>query len=261
MMSFKEVQHMRRLLLAMAILAITAGVAFAGPNAGVILSVQGNALGVETEGDVCGAIALPATCEELVTGATPDLGGISWYLAVVVSPAANTPNFNTVVFGLDTFNMADNYISYTGACVTGALEISTAGWPGPGEGTAVSWAPGCLYGYMEPVYYFGTYNYGGMIPLGVHPVQGGVVVDCSADPQEDPFEGFGVMEGANPTCPGSGPEPGACCFGPSCVMLLEVDCIAQGGDWYGGTCEPDNPCPTETPTNETTWGSIKNIYR
>lgn len=184
---------MRRLLLAMAILAVTAGIAFAGPNAGVVLSVQGNALGVETNGDVCAALALPATCEELVTGATPDAGGISWYVAVVVSPAANTPNFNTVVFGLGPFNMGDNYISYTGACVPGALEVSSGGWPGPNEGTAVSWAPDCLNGHMESVYYFGTYNYyGGIIPLGdFHPTQPSVVVDCSADPQEDPFEGFG----------------------------------------------------------------------
>jgi hypothetical protein len=258
---------MRRLLLAMAILAITAGVAFAGPNAGVVLSVQGNALGVETEGAPCTAIALPATCEELVTGATADVSGISWYLAVVVSPAANTPNFNTVVFGMGAYDSyADGYVSFFGPCVAGALEVSTAGWPGAGTGTAVSWAPDCLYGYMEPVYFFGTYNYGGTIPLGAHPVQPTSVVDCSADPQEDLLEGLGAIEGANPTCPGGvEPEPGACCFGPTCVMLLETECAGQAGVWYGGECGPDNePCPQDpdpTPTQETTWGSIKNIYR
>jgi hypothetical protein len=256
---------MRRLLLAIAILAVTAGMAFAGPNAGVVLSVQGNVDGVETDGIPCTTIALPATCEELNASASPDLTDVYWYLAVVVSDPANTPNFNTVTFGLGAFSMAESYVAVTGSCVAGALEVSTSGWPGPGEGTAVSWAPDCLYGYMEPVYFFGVYQYVlGPIPLGAHPVQGANVVDCSADPQTDDFVGLGVMEGTNPTCPGgTQPEPGACCFGPLCVMLLETECADQGGDWYGGDCGPNNePCPQEpTPTQETTWGSIKNIYR
>lgn len=258
---------MRRLLLAMALLAVTAGMAFAGPNAGVVLSVQGNVDGVETNGVPCDAIALPATCEELVPNATADVNGVNWYLVVVVSDPANTPNFNTVVFGLGAYDpYADGYIGFYGPCVPGALEITTGGWPLGGEGTAVSWAPDCLTGYMEPVYFFGVYPYGGSIPLGVHPVQGGSVVDCSADPQTDDFVGFGGMEGVNPECPGgTQPEPGACCFGPDCVLLLETECADQGGDWYGDPeCGPDNePCPQEppTPTQETTWGSIKNIYR
>lgn len=256
---------MRRLLLAIALLAVTAGMAFAGPNAGVVLSVQGNVDGVETEGAPCTAIALPATCEELVPNATADLNGVNWYLVVVASDPANTPNFNTVTFGLGAYDpYSDGYIGFFGPCVPGALEVSTGGWPLGGEGTAVSWAPDCLYGLLEPVYFFGVYSYGGTIPLGLHPTQGGSVVDCSADPQTDDFAGFGGMEGTNPTCPGgTQPEPGACCFGPTCVMLLETECAAQSGVWYGGDCGPNNePCPQEpTPTQETTWGSIKNIYR
>jgi hypothetical protein len=259
---------MRRLLLATAILAIASGVAFAGPNEGVILSIQGNAQGVETEGYPCVAIALPAECEDMVTGATPDATGISWYLAVVVSPAENTPNFNTVVFGLEAYEpYADGFIAFTGPCVAGALEVSTANWPLGGEGTAVSWAPDCLYGYMEPVYFFGTYNYGGVIPLGAHPVSPSVVVDCTADPASDAFVGFGQIEGTNPDCPGGpDPEPAACCFGATCVMLLQTECADQQGVWYGPeVCGADNyPCPQdppETPTLDTTWGSIKNIYR
>ncbi|MBU2690734.1 MAG: hypothetical protein KJ970_07375 [Candidatus Eisenbacteria bacterium] len=207
----------------MVILALTVGIVSAGPNEGVVLAVQGNVLGqqVDSHSSPCD-IDIPVDCEDMDTHAVPYYGA-SWYLAVVVSPPENTPNFSTVVFGLGDFNMAENYIAFTGSCVHGALEVTTAGWPGPGEGTAMSWAPDCLYGYMEPVYYFGTYNYNdGVIPLGVHPVQGGVVVNCSEDPEMDSFEGFGAMEGDNPACPFV-PEP--------------------------------------TPAKWTTWGRIKGIYR
>ena len=262
---------MRRLLLAMAILALASGVAFAGPNAGVILAVQGNVLGVDTLGDPCANIALPGTCEEMIPASSPDPGGlVDWFLAVVVSPLANTPNFNTVVFGLGAYDSGLAYVGFFGPCVVGALEVTTTGWPGPGTGTAVSWSPDCLYGYMEPVYYFGIYIYGSAdVPLTDHPVQDSGVVDCSANPVTDLFGGYGAMgvggsAGSNPDCPGVEPVPWACCFGPTCVMLTQDDCTDQGGDsWHDGVeCGPnDEPCDGETPTQDTTWGSIKNIYR
>jgi hypothetical protein len=55
------------------------------------------------------------------------------------------------------------------------------------------------------------------------------------------------------------PAPGACCFGPNCTLLLEADCAAQGGVWYGGACDP-NPCPP-VPVENTSWGQIKANYR
>ncbi|MBU1701087.1 MAG: hypothetical protein KJ970_12735 [Candidatus Eisenbacteria bacterium] len=219
---------MRVILYACLYLLLAASVAFAGPNAGVTLAIQGNVLGVETNGDPCGAIDIPEHCDDLNPSALPDSNGISWYLVVVVSPPGNTPNFNTVIFGLGVFNMADNYIGYTGACVPGALEIHTSGWPGPGEGTAVSWSPDCLYGYMEPVYYFGTYNYGGVIPLGPHPVGPSGVVDCTSDPREDSIQGFGEIEGENPACPSDPPDPSDAT-------------IVTWGDCTSGQCEiPDS---------------------
>ncbi|MBU2690733.1 MAG: hypothetical protein KJ970_07370 [Candidatus Eisenbacteria bacterium] len=247
----------------MVILALTVGIVSAGPNQGVRLYVQGNVNGMNTSGHVCTDIPIPSTCEEIDSSAMPDSSGISWYLAVVLSSPVNTPNFNTVVFGLGPYDPhTDGDIIYCGPCIAGALEISTAGWPGPGEGTAMSWAPDCSYSYIEPIYYFGTYNYGGVIPLTAHPVQGGGVVDCSANPQEDSFEAYGEIGGDNPLCWAPPPAPGACCFGPDCVLLLEWQCWEQSGVWYGGACNPDgSPCPPDpTPVQETTWGSIKVIY-
>jgi len=55
------------------------------------------------------------------------------------------------------------------------------------------------------------------------------------------------------------PEPGACCVGVECLFVLETECATLGGDWYGGPCQP-NPCPP-IPTDEKSWGQIKNQYR
>ena len=117
---------MRLFICTLTVILLWTAVVYAGPNAGVKLYVHGNVTGVETNGDPCGNIPLPSSCEELVTGATEDSGGISWYLIVVVSPPENVPNFNTVVFGLGAYDpYADGYISYYGPCVPGALEEQT----------------------------------------------------------------------------------------------------------------------------------------
>jgi hypothetical protein len=44
--------------------------------------------------------------------------------------------------------------------------------------------------------------------------------------------------------------------------MPEDACIQAGGRYQGdgSTCEPVNPCPI-VPTQNTTWGRIKNAYR
>jgi hypothetical protein len=58
------------------------------------------------------------------------------------------------------------------------------------------------------------------------------------------------------------PVEGACCLEfapPNCVMMLESDCYAQGGLWFGGPCDP-SPCIND-PVEETSWGRIKARWR
>ena len=67
-----------------------------------------------------------------------------------------------------------------------------------------------------------------------------------------------------PECePNPCPPFGACCFDQCvCEELFEEECLAQGGMFVGGgegSCDP-NPCPG-TPTEITSWGSIKSLYR
>lgn len=57
------------------------------------------------------------------------------------------------------------------------------------------------------------------------------------------------------------PVPGACCVGVECVILTAEDCDLAGGTYNGdgSVCTPELCAPI--PTEETTWGSIKNNYR
>jgi hypothetical protein len=58
------------------------------------------------------------------------------------------------------------------------------------------------------------------------------------------------------------PPTGACCFADgSCQVLTQVECDGQGvyqGDNIG--CTP-TLCPVAIPTEQTSWGRVKNIYR
>jgi hypothetical protein len=286
-LSAKEVNVMKRLVLAMAFLALGAGVALAGPNANVTLTPMGNVSGAETNGDVCGTIAgqLPAECEGMDPNAAPDLGGVEWYVAVA---AGNGLAFNTITFGVGDYDPYACYLAGYGPCSAdlGPLEIPSAGWPGPVSGTSVSWAPNCLTGNLVPVYYFGFYVYygGGPVPLGdFYPGQTAAVVSCDSPPEEDIIldvngDGlFGIMGcGDDPgltECFGEQPILGACCvdtdgdgIDETCIPgVTEIDCfeVLGGSLWFPETdCGPNNePCPQPTPVQETTWGQIKSIYR
>jgi hypothetical protein len=276
---------MKRLILAVAILALSAGVTYAGTNPNVLLFAHGDLNGEFTTDDPCGFC--PATCEELQTHATdPGYGGVwtgYYYLAVVVSPPENSPNIATVIFGLGTWDTAQGYVYNSwGACTAFPIsELSTAGWPGPDEGTSVTWAPNCHYEYILPVYYFQVYAAGTppVIPLGPHPTQGGNVVDCGSPPTQDPFLDYGEFEGTNPDCPGAQQEWGACCVDmngdgndETCYDVAnEQECwdVYNGSEFhlmvpcvYPG--QPSPPCPEDIPptaTQESTWGSIKSVYR
>jgi hypothetical protein len=57
------------------------------------------------------------------------------------------------------------------------------------------------------------------------------------------------------------PCPAVCCHGADCHVLTEVECSEMGGVWHPEQpdCVPPDFCIV--PVRETTWGSIKAIYR
>jgi hypothetical protein len=58
------------------------------------------------------------------------------------------------------------------------------------------------------------------------------------------------------------PAPVPCCFYHDCVMLHADECVAQGGEVFPGAPDcTDNPCDDLTPTEPSSWGTIKAIYR
>jgi hypothetical protein len=246
-LSAKEVQVMKKLVLAMAVLALTATVAFAGPNANNSLTVHGNVDGLPTTGDPCTDIPIPQLCEDTQPVAQPNVDGVEWF--VVLAAGANPLAFNTVTFGVGTYDSGACYIGLYGPCSAdlNPLEIPSGGWPGPNSGTSVSWSPNCLTGMLVPIYYFGVYAYApGTIPLGdEYPGQTAAFVSCDSPPEEDAIERFGSFgcgggQGVR-ECPTGPPPTGACCIGPDCFMLTEEDCLGQGGEFIGGPCDP-NPC-------------------
>lgn len=222
---------MRTLGLALILTLLLLTGSHAGPNEGGALNVQGNVDGVDTNGDPCTVIPIPANCFELVNVAQPDANGVEWF--VVVATSVYYPlSFNTITFGLGNYETGECYIGFFGPCVpegTQVLEIPSEGWPGPNTGTSVSWAPDCLQGEIVPIYYFGIYVYGGggTIPLAdAYPGQPAAFVSCDTPPEEDPVIGFNAFY-CGETAPPSGTEP--ICGKPA--------------------------------TRKTTWGQIKNIYR
>ncbi|MBU1702325.1 MAG: S8 family serine peptidase, partial [Candidatus Eisenbacteria bacterium] len=127
---------------------------------------------------------------------------------IAAFPDDVSDRLNTITFGLGQYDPEDLAMGSWGPCdiIGSPLEVATANWPDPGEGTAVSWAPDCLGGELVPVYWFLTYAYSNeTIPLTEHPTHGGTFVDCSASPLSDEITDYGVMGfgvvGSNP-CPG-----------------------------------------------------------
>ena len=59
------------------------------------------------------------------------------------------------------------------------------------------------------------------------------------------------------------PVTGACCWlDGHCTVTTEAGCLGTGTPHWtlGGTCDPNN-CVPPVPTERTSWGQIKNIYR
>lgn len=80
----------------------------------------------------------------------------------------------------------------------------------------------------------------------------------------DDCEVSGGSAGSGPSCnPNPCPQPalGACCVDEECVIRTAADCLALGGEFAGDgtTCEGLD-CGA-IPTNETSWGRVKDRYR
>ncbi len=125
-------------------------------------------------------------------------------------------------FGLGDYDPAAFVITDYGPCwPEGGLEIPTASWPGPEEGTAIVVTGEPWEGNLVPVYWFAGYAYEeGLIPLAVDPATGFAgTANCASPPETwaaDSLGGMGLFQDGVYACPegfmlggqGSGPQGG-----------------------------------------------------
>jgi len=307
----KEVETMKKLLTAVAILACMGTLAMAGPNEGGTIFVHYSADAVYPGPDpvfVPGGLTSLADINAQAPGdASGDLP-IMWFAYSAFNSCAQ-PRVAVVSFGCQ-FNAEVTGLMWW-ATEPGASELryepesgSGVFWPYPGTGTLLGFATAHT-ALIDEIYCFAGYGpegeFFGLVP-NPDPVQGGVFADDGSPSVLDPIAGFGTMGfgvpgvpaipvehfpgsccfpdghcefvcqsacdgnflGENIPCePNLCPPPimGACCFADyHCEVLTQDACVAANGLYMGDNTE----CLPETcivPTEKTSWGQIKNIYR
>ncbi|MCK4302907.1 MAG: hypothetical protein KAY24_01560 [Candidatus Eisenbacteria sp.] len=177
--------------------------------------------------------------------------GVVWY---VLAAWNEDKEWCATQFGLGNYDARVFAFSDFGACFPGieGLEIPTAGWPGPNDGTAFVVTGDPWTGNYVPVYYFTGYAYGyyggEVLQLTSDPSSGfGGWANCLAVPTPyaaTGFGGLGINIDGTYAEPPSG-QPGVCCIAGECFLYeLQVDCLQAGGVFYPewNSCVP-NPCP------------------
>jgi len=146
-------------------------------------------------------------------------------------------------FGLGTYDAGIQAIGDWALCNSGGPSLTSAGWPGPGEGLTIIHADQWS-GDLEPVCWLMSYVYAaGQVPLTAYQIQQASGFS-NCDGMDFPVDCYGALGllTAGVDCHPAG-QPSACCVQGSCQMLSETECLAAAGTWLPGTaaCEPD-PC-------------------
>lgn len=227
------------------IAALTMGIAVAqaGPNRwGVLVLSESPSVFTTDTPDFCGTLGVEA-CDDI----TVRHDGPSTVLLNVLAafPYGSSPRLSGVVFGL-AYDAAAVFLPAFGSC--GDFELPSTNWPGPYEGTAVTWNEAQTTILVE-VYWIAAYNYYSPGPqtlaLIPHPNQGGLFADDDVPSNIDPIRSFGVFgfdTDGSIECPFA---IGACCLRDgSCYLEFEEFCGLIDGHYQGDAtvCEP-NPCP------------------
>lgn len=192
------------------------------------------------------------SCEDQVNRIDTS-GGVIWF---VLAAWTEAKEFCGVSFGLSAFPQGAFGFTDVGPCFpANGLEIPTAEWPGPEEGTSIVVTDTPWEGEFVPVYYFSGYAYSaGVISLAPNPQTGsGGTANCSNPPETWPAVAFGAMglfQNGGYACPTGGHTPGGnepavCCVDSDCYQVTEVQCTALGGQFhasepfcYLNVCEP-----------------------
>lgn len=247
---------MRKILLALGIMALICTPAMAGPNANGAIVVHTDDTYIFGDDDQCIVdglgYPLPATCPELLTTVSTYLAGGNtiWFLAAFLPSAS--PDVRTIYFGASFDNVNLKVAtSARGPCGSG-LELPDAGW--------VSNTTGDTWGFNDAqtaslfrFYWFLVKKIPTTVPPGaffcsaVNPT-GGYASFISSALDTDYITQFGCVKyfqaGSN-TCPQGVAVTGACCTPlGDCSVLEPQQCVLPNHYMGDGTvCLPDNPCP------------------
>ncbi len=243
---------MKKLLLALGIMALMCSPAMAGRNANgaMLLHVNPNLVYSALQ-PYCDDVAypIPTTCDGLVTDDTrdPSVESMIWMVAAF----ANGASPGVLAFQVGLGGNVDNswFTDFAPCGPAGFFEIPDVGWPGTGTGTAVAY-PTSVHSILFKMYWFacGSPGVGSTLSTtnyyaGDHHAEW---ADDSTPPVTDFCNLFGTIEWGGPgskQCPSG--AVGACCFQDgTCQVLASADCATAGGAYQGdGTvCDP-NTCP------------------
>lgn len=267
------------LVLAFACLCVGSA-SLAGPNAGgVLVAHDPSFIYTDLMSDYCGAGTAPTSCSDLDTeldGSSPSQYARIWKVFSLFPPAS-APRLKALTFGIHyPTGRSGIAIQLWGPCIgdlNAAQPEYTMGWPGSDTGVALVFQDVQTTSVVE-CFWFSGYTLSAsahnLFTLRDHPdpMLGGAFWDDSVPALRDPISAYGSLgfdtpgQGACPT------QPGACCFADGqCLLMIQSDCIAQQGFFYGFgiACDP-NPCtPSAVPQagreEIQSWGRIKTSYR
>ncbi len=255
---------------AMAALAVTvsAGADTWDLTGGVLITHHATSLTYTTDVGDWGAAYSPFAIDDSqyqVTRIDGPAANVIWF---VLAAWGEPKIFSGFEFGFTNFNAGAFAFEGWGPCFPpgGGLELPTAAWPGPNEGTACVWNGTAWSGNYVPIYYFGGYAYGAgqavtTIQVGIDPPTSAIGFTNAQSPaQTYPVAvssrgGLGINQDGVRVHPTQVDPERACCNPVSyaCTIKTEADCAAAGGIWRSelASCTP-NPC---IPTGACCWGT------
>jgi len=254
----KEVEIMKKFLMALMVLAIASAPALAGPNANGIIMVHNT--GMAWTSDPLPPTPVPA-CADVVNsipmGNQPgDVSANLIWKVYAAFPVDASPRVKTCGWGISYPAVGGGgvIIEHNDAQNLSVFYITSAGWPASGTEVGMSFTDSARVDIVNELWWSSGYSYAGLAGepqtfcIVPNSAQGNQVFgDDSFPTNEDPITGYGCLgfgtDGYTP-CP-VGEPTGACCFAATgeCVMLLVSECAAAGGSFVGGECLPNNPCP------------------
>jgi len=246
---------MRKILLALGIMALLCTPAFAGPNTNGAIIVHTNDSYSYVSTTVCTtALGQPASCAEAGVQSDKAVAAVVWFMAAFLP--SSSPAVASVYFGVnyDDVNL-DITTKFAPCGPAGTVEAPDAGFPGDmTAGNSVGFGSPVIGNTLFRFYYFKVDEFlgsaGPFLCSAINPTGGfAAFYDNAFPPAQDNITLFGCVKwydvGLN-NCPQVQLDRGACCLATGeCLFIEQAQCAGLPGfiSWtLNQPCVPDNPC-------------------